>query len=628
MKRRFVAILLTGGMMFGLCGCGSGSGTSSTPGPSSAEEVAAPEGTETDEEIAREVEDEMVSAESDMSGYSVDKLIDLWSSGIITKQDIESKVADGEIGSDIYEEFLRCISDDEEFDAIQSKGTSNFWDYPELNNVTRDMVITDARSFSEGVAWITIQDYHLGVEICRYIMLINTSGEVLYFTKLETNDYDYTNFHNGVSLLSIDEDIFLVNTEGEVIWSIQDDGIKSFEEIYGAGCVESVGIIYWEHGNGMYYYVRDLPAGNFCGYFTLEVQINTFEKTGTFYTVINPDGTMLCEPTEESIALCNEDAYYEYYDHHERSRIYANLFTGETTTDQDITFQWTKEYTRSYCNGLLYDKELHGYADSSGNVIIDCSNYDFWSGTPQFCNGYCVLPIKNPDGAPYLTAIDMDGNQLFSPIKLPEAYHGGNWHPYGYASERYIVLVEDDNPIFYQNITTTLGNRFGTYITLEGEIVDSGYDSIYPFSDEYSLVCKYGAVNSYYFLNADLEDAFPQSETVNSDGVMKSEAQPDTTIERTYITMNNFSIEGKWKSVGSYGFGQAQPGAIVTFDGTNCNFFSPSDTYAFYADGNDYRLECTSFMSTSTATFTVRIIDADHIDVCYGDNITELQRTE
>ena len=80
--------------------------------------------------------------------------------------------------------------------------------------------------------------------------------------------------------------------------------------------------------------------------------------------------------------------------------------------------------------------------------------------------------------------------------------------------------------------------------------------------------------------------------------------------------MNNFSIEGKWKSVGSYGYG------------TNCNFFSPSDTYAFYADGDDYRLECTSFMSTSTAAFTVKIIDADHIDVYYGDNITELQRTE
>ena len=252
MKRHLMVIWLTGGLMLGLCGCGSGSGTSSTPGPSSAEEVAAPEGTETAEEIAREVEDEMVSAESDMSGYSVDKLVDLWSSGIITKQDIESKVANGEIGFDIYEEFLRSISDDKEFATAQSEEASNFWDYPELNNVTRDMVITDAISFSEGAAWITVTDQPGIAANNRYIMLINTFGEVLYFMKLETRDYEYTNFHNGVSLLSIDEDIFLVNTEGEVIWSIQDDGIKSFEEIYGAGCVESIGIIYWEHGGGMY----------------------------------------------------------------------------------------------------------------------------------------------------------------------------------------------------------------------------------------------------------------------------------------------------------------------------------------------------------------------------------------
>lgn len=536
------------------------------------------------------------------------------SSGEITIEILESMVATGEISYEIYEEVLNI------YEAI--KPTSNFWDYPELNNVTRDMAIINARSFSEGVAWITVQDSHPGVGIYRYIMLINTSGEVLYFTKLETNDYEYTNFHNGVSLLSIDEDIFLVNTEGEMIWSIQDDGVKSFEEIYGVGCVESVGIIYWQHGGGMYYYVRDLPAGNFCGYFTLEVRINTFEKTGTFYTVINPTGTMLCEPTEESIELCNEDAYYEYYDHYKRSRIYTNLFTGETTTDQDIASQWTDEHMRNHRNGLLYDEDLHGYADSSGNIVIDCSNYDFWSAAPQFCNGYCVLPIKNSDGAPYLTVIDIDGNQLFSPIKRPEVYSGGYWYPYGYVSENCFVLTDEGEPLYYQEAKT--GN-FGIYITLEGEVIDSGYERVCPFSDGYSLVYK---DYSYYFLNTAFNDAFPQSETINSSESMVSTEQSSEAIEKNYITMNNFSIEGKWKSIGSYGFGQAQPGAIVAFDGTNCNFFSPSDTYTFYADGDDYRLECTNFMSASTAAFTVKIIDADHIDVYYGDNVTELQRTK
>lgn len=93
-------------------------------------------------------------------------------------------------------------------------------------------------------------------------------------------------------------------------------------------------------------------------------------------------------------------------------------------------------------------------------------------------------------------------------------------------------------------------------------------------------------------------------------------------------TMDGFTIEGKWKSIGSYGFGQAQPGAIVVFNGTNCNFFSPQDTYAFYQGGNNYKLETTSFMSTDTLSFTVKIIDSDHIDIYRGDNITELERVD
>lgn len=615
MKKRIVAVILVGGLVLCMCVYGvnirGSSGTSLPSEPVAEVESAMPESVE---EVISEKPEE--SEEPADEGYSSDELVDMLSSGEINIEILESMVANGEVSYETYEEVLSI------YETIKPVG--NFWDYPELNNVTRDMIIINARSFSEGVAWITVTDQFGIFGNNRYIMLINTSGEVLYFTKLETSDYEYTNFHNGVSLLSIDEDIFLVNTEGEVIWSMQDDGVRSFEEIYGAGCVESMGIIYWVHGGGMYAYVRDLPAGNFCGYLTLEVQINTFEKTGTVYTVINPDGVMLCEPTEESIELCNEDAYYSCYDNYEHSRIYANLFTGETTTDQDIAFQWTQEYRRSYCNGLLYDKDLHGYTDSTGNVMIDCSNYDFWSAAPQFCNGYCVLPIKNPDGAPYLTVIDMDGNQLFSPIKYPEAYSGGYSYPYGYVSENCFVLADEGDSLYYQEAKT--GN-FGIYITLEGEVIDSGYERVYPFSNGYSLV-QGGANGFYYFLNTNLEDAFPQSDAFNSSESMKPTEQSSEAIEKNYITMNDFSIEGKWKSVGSYGFGQAQPGAIVAFDGTNCNFFSPSDTYTFYADGDGYRLECTSFMSTSTAAFTVKIIDADHIDVYYGDNITELQRTE
>lgn len=614
MKKRFMVILLAGGLTLGLCGCGSSGDSTAAPMPP----------TSTVESTSTQPVDEVVSKESDAEGYSVDELVNLWSSGILNKQDIESKVATGEISYEIYEEFLNYMSGDEEFDATQSEETSNFWDYPELNNVTRDMAITDAISFSEGVAWITVAEQPGIATNNRYIMLINTSGEVLYFTKLETKDYEYTNFHNGVSLLSIDENIFLVNTEGEVIWSMQDDGIKYFEEIYGSDSVES---LYLSYGTGNSYTSRE----EFNGYFEIRAKINTFEETGNFITIMNPDATPLFEPSRNVNANLNDGTCSISY---ENSHLLINIFTGETIeiskhdSAVEIYKMWSKENRKTLMDAFWYDSNLKGFTNDGENITIDCSQYNFVRYPTSFLNGYCVLAIRNPDGAPYLTVIDENGNQIFSPIKYPDAYRNLSWDSYGrgYVSENCFVLTDESNPLYYQAART--GN-FGIYITLEGEVIDSGYDSVCPFSDGYSLVYKdNGYYRSYYFLNTAFDDAFPQAGVGNADDLMEQSNQSHQITEKTYITMNNFSIEGKWKSVGSYGFGQAQPGAIVAFDGTNCNFFSPSDTYAFYADGNDYRLECTSFMSTSTATFTVRIIDADHIDVYYGDNITELQRTE
>lgn len=92
--------------------------------------------------------------------------------------------------------------------------------------------------------------------------------------------------------------------------------------------------------------------------------------------------------------------------------------------------------------------------------------------------------------------------------------------------------------------------------------------------------------------------------------------------------VSDFAIEGKWKSVGAYGFGQAQPGAIVIFDGTHCNFYSPSDTYALYQEDGKWRLDCTDFLFANTVSFTVEITDNDNIYVYYGSDATELRRVD
>ena len=99
-----------------------------------------------------------------------------------------------------------------------------------------------------------------------------------------------------------------------------------------------------------------------------------------------------------------------------------------------------------------------------------------------------------------------------------------------------------------------------------------------------------------------------------------------TQSESSVEAVSSFSIVGTWKSSGESGFGQAQPGAIVVFDGANCNFFSPMDTYAFYMEDGVYRLDLTSFLFADNLSFTVKIIDENQIEVNTGSSPTILKR--
>jgi len=125
----------------------------------------------------------------------------------------------------------------------------------------------------------------------------------------------------------------------------------------------------------------------------------------------------------------------------------------------------------------------------------------------------------------------------------------------------------------------------------------------------------------------------PEPVVEDSSPTVASSPEPapveSTTPEKTEtneVDLSDFSLVGTWKNTGSSGFGQAQPGAIVVFDGANCNFFSPRDTYAFYEDGGSYRLDTTSFLFAETLSFTVKIIDKDQIEVNTGSDPTILTR--
>jgi len=86
-----------------------------------------------------------------------------------------------------------------------------------------------------------------------------------------------------------------------------------------------------------------------------------------------------------------------------------------------------------------------------------------------------------------------------------------------------------------------------------------------------------------------------------------------------------FAIEGKWKNVGEGTFGQMQKGAVVIFDGMNCNVFSPNDTYAFYEESGRYRLDVTGLLG-GNPSFTVVPVDENNCELYYGSTVIALRR--
>ena len=123
--------------------------------------------------------------------------------------------------------------------------------------------------------------------------------------------------------------------------------------------------------------------------------------------------------------------------------------------------------------------------------------------------------------------------------------------------------------------------------------------------------------------NSDYSDSYFSSES-SSD--TEYESSSDTESELSFFGFDEpFSIEGKWKNTGSTTWGQMQQGAIVIFNGTNCNVFSPADVYAFYEDGGSYRLDVTGLLG-GDISFNVSVIDSDHIELTYSDTTIELMR--
>lgn len=115
----------------------------------------------------------------------------------------------------------------------------------------------------------------------------------------------------------------------------------------------------------------------------------------------------------------------------------------------------------------------------------------------------------------------------------------------------------------------------------------------------------------------------------DSNDTSSDESDTNTSSDESSNTsdVSSFNIIGKWKSVGKEGFGQAQPGSVIVFNGQNCNFYSPKDTYGITKEGDTITLDITSLLGESKS-FKVIVTDDDNIQIKGEGSTTTLKRVE
>ncbi len=326
------------------------------------------------------------------------------------------------------------------------------------------------------------------------------------------------------------------------------------------------------------------------------------------------------------------------------------LYTQENMSIDSWAFSTWNDgsfYRKYWRTDGLVNKELrYDYLDMNGKLIFEYPTFAEgvkYLRIDDISGGYSAVYLEGVDGKSYVTIIDDKGEPKYPPIHITAnslCSCNGYMLFYDTQEEVYDIITPDGS---HKHLGDSLtGLETGRAIYSKNYfilIIGGGY--IFCRDGEYKYVSVDG--NSYiekatasYNNNGDLVYFDNEgNKAVNSMNRMQHNSSDETVAsieastdaQKAYISSNNFSIVGKWKNIGTYTFGQAQKGSIISFNGTNCNFFSPKDTYAFYKDGENYKLDCTSPLA-DTVSFTVKIIDENNIDVFYGTNLVELTRVE
>ena len=501
---------------------------------------------------------------------------------------------------------------------------------------TYNFAFRDGGKFQNGLAWCTYTENG-----DKWLAVINEDFKIIYKTLIDNRMASDDYMEDGYAYYGL--------FDGENNWEyvIID---KEGNELYRTKNTEDTKYSICGHGDGV---------------FILKKRVENFAENAVYISMINANGEIVFNDQEIESDFSTDFIYYGegIFRSYDGSIAGIGGFANSNTGAVFKEYTYGDEFLTSFDDGEAYfrvDGVKGGYAANvrwittvvTPDVFASESSFRAWRDalspddnkverfTPELSyqdpikvtgigygsGGYYPVQLKGADGNAYFTIVDKYGVQQYEPIKYPgfEGVRYGYGTPVGEKldarfvdgiftyeedGEWYVVFPDGTKTQISEIKTAKYFNTFdGTYLYLY-----NSFNSDNPWSVVNVLT---GEVHDKIYLYDDLEA--PRNNTVITE-TTKAPA-------KTYITPSSFTIEGKWKNVGDYTFGQVQAGAIVAFDGTNCNVYSPKDTYAFYKDGDNYKLECTSLLFSDTLTFTVKIVDEEHIDIYNGSNYLEMTR--
>ncbi len=260
-----------------------------------------------------------------------------------------------------------------------------------------------------------------------------------------------------------------------------------------------------------------------------------------------------------------------------------------------------------------YDDEVNyhegvGYYDKDWNLAISLEQYkENRINGGAFSGGYAPITMQGADGDWYAAVIDRQGNLAYSPVRIDQIIN-------------HVSLNDSQNGYFQVTIDDET-----KIIEPDGKVSTPGTDDLSMLND-----FSFGDVGDGLICCMDVDDGCWSYVRLDGSGIIdcvklmsggtESDAESQTD---SYIVPDSYDIMGKWQNIGESGFGQAQPGAVIVFDGNRCNFYSLNDTYAFSFDGEKYVLDLTTPLGESLEK-TVHIIDDDNIEIA-GASLSRIE---